>query len=103
MAAFTDMAEFGVRFLACNLVIAVMTALFLAARRLLFRVLSGRMQYNLWLVFLALLAVPFLPVGGAVRFRSFTANRAGRFTSAAFRAAAGTEAQRTADWLHDFL
>ncbi len=102
MAAFTGMAEFCVRFLACNLVIAVMTALFLAAKRLLLRVLSGRMQYNLWLVFLALLAVPFLPVGGAVRFPGFAANSAGKLSSAAFRAAAGTEAQRTADWLHDF-
>lgn len=56
------MTSFCVRFLLCNLVIALPLGIILAARRLLGKHLSCRMQYNLWYLLLALLTLPFLPI-----------------------------------------
>lgn len=55
------MAGFMIRFLICNLFIGAAAAILLAARHLPGKLLSGRMQYNLWFLLLGLLAVPFLP------------------------------------------
>jgi len=50
------------RFLASNVLIAVMIVILSAVRQLLGKVLTSRMRYHLWFLMLALLAVPFLPL-----------------------------------------
>lgn len=55
------MTDFIIRFVLCNVLLCGSIVLLLAARRLFRTTLSCRMQYNLWFVLLALLAVPFLP------------------------------------------
>lgn len=50
-----------VRFLICNLFICGIIGILLTAKRILNNSLSGRMQYNLWFIFLGILAFPFLP------------------------------------------
>lgn len=62
------MADFMIRFLICNLLLCGITGIFLLMKYLLKNCLSSRMQYNLWFLFLGLLAVPFLPLRF---FRSF--------------------------------
>lgn len=55
------MAEFGIRFFVGNLLLCVLTGIFLTAKRALNNRLTSRMQFNLWFPFLGLLTVPFLP------------------------------------------
>lgn len=55
------MAEFGIRFFVSNLLLCVLTGIFLTAKRALNNRLTSRMQFNLWFPFLGLLTVPFLP------------------------------------------
>ena len=55
------MSNFMVRFLICNLFICGIIGILLTAKRILNNSLSGRMQYNLWFIFLGILAFPFLP------------------------------------------
>lgn len=55
------MAEFGIRFFVGNLLLCVLTSIFLTAKRALNNRLTSRMQFNLWFLFLGLLTVPFLP------------------------------------------
>ena len=56
------MLQFGIRFFICNVFIAFMIGIILAAKQIFKKHLSSRMQYNLWFVMLALLIVPFLPI-----------------------------------------
>lgn len=56
------MLQFGIRFFICNVFIALMIGIILAARQIFKKHLSSRMQYHLWFIMLALLAVPFLPI-----------------------------------------
>lgn len=56
------MLTFGIRFFICNIFIAFIIGIIVAARQLFRRQLSSRMRYQLWFVMLALLAVPFLPI-----------------------------------------
>lgn len=56
------MADFMIRFLFCNLFISMMILLILFFRRLFRNSLTNRMKYRLWILFLGLLAVPFLPL-----------------------------------------
>ena len=56
------MADFGIRFFLCNILICAITGMFLIVKRALRNHLTSRMQFNLWLPLLGLLAVPFLPV-----------------------------------------
>lgn len=53
------MADFTIRFLICNLFISGIIVILLTVKRILKHNLSGRMQYNLWLLLLGFLAVPF--------------------------------------------
>lgn len=55
------MLEFTTRFLLCNLFIATLIIVILGIKPVLKKYLSGRSQYNLWFIILALLAVPFIP------------------------------------------
>ena len=55
------MADFMIRFLICNVFISGIVGILLIAKWVFRNNLSSRMQYNLWLLLLGLLAVPFIP------------------------------------------
>ena len=55
------MANFMIRFLLCNVLISGIVGILLIAKWVFRNNLSSRMQYNLWLLLLGLLAVPFMP------------------------------------------
>ena len=55
------MANFMIRFLICNVFISGIIGILLIAKWVFRNNLSSRMQYNLWLLLLGLLAVPFMP------------------------------------------
>ena len=55
------MANFMIRFLLCNVFISGIVGILLIAKWVFRNNLSNRMQYNLWLLLLGLLAVPFIP------------------------------------------
>ena len=64
------MENFAVRFLLCNIIISILIGMLLAAKRLLKKRLTCRMQYRLWFLMFGIFTVPFLPVQ-AVRFLPF--------------------------------
>ena len=55
------MADFMIRFLICNLILSGIIGILLINKKIFKNILSGRMQYDLWFLLLALLTVPFLP------------------------------------------
>lgn len=57
-----SMAEFGIRFFLCNILICAVIVIFLTAKRAFGNHMTARMQFDLWFLLLGLLAVPFLPV-----------------------------------------
>lgn len=59
------MIYFSLRFLLCNAIICIFLGSLLGLKNLLQRQLSARMQYNLSIIFLAVLIVPFLPINSA--------------------------------------
>ena len=59
------MIYFSFRFLLCNAIICIFLGSLLGLKNLLQRQLSARMQYNLSIIFLAVLIVPFLPISSA--------------------------------------
>ena len=56
------MADFGIRFFLCNILICAIIGILLITKRALRNHLTSRMQFNLWFLLLVLLAVPFFPV-----------------------------------------
>ncbi len=56
------MAGFMIRFLFCNIFISGIVLILLITKRIFRNSLTSRMQYNLWFLFLGLLAVPFIPI-----------------------------------------
>ena len=65
------MDNFMIRFFLCNILIGVIIALLLCAKRMLKNILTSRMQYQVWFLLLGLLAVPFLPVSSVSCLPSF--------------------------------
>lgn len=59
------MIYFSFRFLLCNAIICIFLGSLLGLKNLLQRQLSACMQYNLSIIFLAVLIVPFLPINSA--------------------------------------
>ncbi|WP_270841506.1 BlaR1 family beta-lactam sensor/signal transducer [Mediterraneibacter faecis] len=59
------MTYFSFHFLLCNAIICIFLGILLGLKRLLQNQLSARMQYNLSIIFLAVLIVPFLPINSA--------------------------------------
>ena len=55
------MANFMIRFLICNVFVSGIVGILLISKWIFRNNLSSRMQYNLWLLLLGLLAVPFIP------------------------------------------
>lgn len=56
------MADFGIRFFICNILICAIIGILLMIKKVLKNHMTSRMQFNLWFLLLGLLAVPFLPV-----------------------------------------
>lgn len=56
------MTYFSFRFLLCNAIICIFLGILLGLKRLLQNQLSARMQYNLSIIFLVVLIVPFFPI-----------------------------------------
>ena len=55
------MTYFSFRFLLCNAIICIFLGILLGLKRLLQNQLSARIQYNLSIIFLVVLIVPFFP------------------------------------------
>ena len=56
------MADFGIRFFLCNILLCAIIAMLLMIKRALRNHLTSRMQFHLWFLLSGLLAIPFLPV-----------------------------------------
>ena len=59
------MTYFSFRFLLCNAIICIFLGILLGLKRLLQNQLSARIQYNLSIIFLVVLIVPFFPIKSA--------------------------------------
>lgn len=114
------MTEFIVRYLICNIAICIIIGILLLCKRTCKHVLTGRMQYHLWLILLGLLLIPFLPVplsdSGSFSWVRFFADQAflsGFSQGGLFQA--GSDAglstspntsplttKESADWINDF-
>jgi len=55
------MANFGIRFFLCNIFICIIIGFLIIVKRAFKNYLTSRMQFNLWLLLLGILAVPFVP------------------------------------------
>ncbi len=100
------MADFTIRFLICNLFISGIIVILLTMKRILKHNLSGRMQYNLWLLLLGFLAVPFFPfpIMGFPPFFSWPDNLRSFQKSGAITAAnaANTTPDKSTNLITDF-
>lgn len=100
------MADFTICFILCNILISCFIGILLAARRVFQNVLTSRMQYHLWFLLLALLAVPFIPLrlGGFSRLfaRYGILRNPSVPDETAVSKAAGTGLSAASDWMNDF-
>lgn len=99
------MTAFMIRFLFSNLVISIILAALLLAKKLLGTRLSGHSQYRLWFLLPAILAVPFLPYRPAGLSLLLSRLRSGdpAGVSAASEAAlSGLPLTSAADWMNGF-
>ena len=66
------MANFGIRFFLCNIFICIIIGFLIIVKRAFKNYLTSRMQFNLWLLLLGILAVPFVPFRPASFTQIFT-------------------------------
>ena len=66
------MANFGIRFFLCNIFICIIIVFLIIVKRTFKNYLTSRMQFNLWLLLLGILAVPFVPFRPASFTQIFT-------------------------------
>ena len=66
------MANFGIRFFLCNIFICIIIVFLIIVKRAFKNYLTSRMQFNLWLLLLGILAVPFVPFRPASFTQIFT-------------------------------
>ena len=66
------MANFGIRFFLCNIMICIIIGFLILVKRTLKNYLTSRMQFNLWFLLLGILAVPFVPFRPASFTQIFT-------------------------------
>ena len=66
------MADFGIRFFLCNILICAIIGILLMIKQVLKNHLTSRMQFHLWFLLLGLLVVPFIPVHPAPFLRIFS-------------------------------
>ena len=101
------MANFMIRFLLCNVFISGIVGILLIAKWVFRNNLSSRMQYNLWLLLLGLLAVPFIPFR-LISFPQIFSWLSSVRNSSAFHADVGannvmdTGLSGTTNWMNDF-
>ena len=101
------MANFMIRFLLCNVFISGIVGILLIAKWVFRNNLSSRMQYNLWLLLLGLLAVPFIPFR-LISFTQIFSWLSSVRNSSAFHADVGannvmdTGLSGTTNWMNDF-
>lgn len=98
------MLSFGIRFIICNIFIALFICLLFAVKRIFKNHLSGHMQYHLWFLLLALLAMPFLPVSPAGFLQRSVGSGKDLSTPAktTLLPSTGIVNKSTADWMKDF-
>ena len=66
------MANFGIRFFLCNIFICIIIVFLIIVKWAFKNYLTSRMQFNLWLLLLGILAVPFVPFRPASFTQIFT-------------------------------
>lgn len=101
------MGDFIIHFLLCNVLISGIICILLIAKRIFKNILSGRMQYNLWIIFLGLSVIPFLPfrLAGFSRLSLWVKHFQNPFASGAGSVANGIYPARLAEnpnWMNDF-
>lgn len=98
------MDNFIIRFLNCNLLLCAVIAILFVVKSLFKNSLTSQMQYNLWFVFLFLLAVPFLPVSFSGRVLSLSGNFSNLPAPNQKYPMEETTAQtfETSNWINDF-
>lgn len=102
------MTDFIIHFLICNLFTGAVIILLFLIKKIFRNTLTGRTQYNIWFLLLALLAVPFLPVSSgqlAAFFARLPFGGHGALSGTGDTAGAAAEAS-SADtagrWMNDF-
>ena len=101
------MANFMIRFLLCNVFISGIIGILLIAKWVFRNNLSSRMQYNLWLLLLGLLAVPFIPFRlisfpQIFSWLSSVRNSSASHTDVGANNVMDTGLSGTTNWMNDF-
>ena len=101
------MANFMIRFLLCNVFISGIVGILLIAKWVFRNNLSSRMQYNLWLLLLGLLAVPFIPfrlvsLPQIFSWLSSIRNSSASHTDVGANNVMDTGLSGTTNWMNDF-
>ena len=101
------MANFMIRFLLCNVLISGIIGILLIAKWVFRNNLSSRMQYNLWLLLLGLLAVPFIPFRlisfpQIFSWLSSVRNSSASHTDVGANNVMDTGLSGTTNWMNDF-
>lgn len=102
------MASFMIRFLVCNVFISAIIGILLIAKQFFENNLSSRMHYNLWLLLLGLLVVPFIPFRpiGYTQILSWFKSLRGTAPSSTeiiLGETVNSNAAETANWMNDFI
>jgi len=101
------MANFMIQFLICNVFVSGIVGILLISKWIFRNNLSSRMQYNLWLLLLGLLAVPFIPFRPVSFLQIFSWLRSVRNSSAPHSDVGAnnvmdTNLSGTTNWMNDF-
>ena len=101
------MANFMIRFLLCNVFISGIIGILLIAKWVFRNNLSSRMQYNMWLLLLGLLAVPFMPFRlvsfpQIFSWLSSVRNSSASHTDVGANNVMDTGLSGTTNWMNDF-
>lgn len=101
------MANFMIRFLICNVFVSGIVGILLISKWIFRNNLSSRMQYNLWLLLLGLLAVPFIPFRPVSFLQIFSWLSSVRNSSAPHSDVGAnnvmdTNLSGTTNWMNDF-
>lgn len=101
------MTDFMIRFFICNVFISGIIGILLIAKRIFKSTLSSRMQYNLWLVLLGLLAAPFIPFrlngfGQIISWFGSLRNAPSSNAGISIKDAPGANPAGNTGWMNDF-
>lgn len=101
------MADFGIRFFLCNILICAIIGILLMIKQVLRNHLTSRIQFNLWFLLLGLLAVPFIPIRPVGFSKIFSLidqwkNAASSNTGAVTETAINVSASGTTRQINDF-